>query len=145
MTSTASRVRTRKPPTRLAPKKIPGARLPVTGCNVFGREEDFIFLAMYGQTRREGANGDRSWDRSNIEPPKKRSTGRGPTGFMRLESTKLYSRILPLFDPSPTRPSELSRTWTYLHKSRFTILCPELPRPDGKSVRLELEVYKDRS
>jgi hypothetical protein len=42
----------------------------------------------------EGANGDRSGDRSNC----------GPTRFMRLESTKLYSRILPLFDLSPTRP-----------------------------------------
>src|ERR1700693_4340273 len=32
-----------------------------------------------------GANGDRS----NIEPVRKRSTGSGPTRFMRLESTKL--------------------------------------------------------
>src|SRR5258705_13150060 len=37
--STASRVRTRKPPARLAPKKISVARLPVTGSDVFGREE----------------------------------------------------------------------------------------------------------
>jgi hypothetical protein len=41
---TASRVGTRKPPTRLAPKKISIARLPVTGSNVFGREEDIAFL-----------------------------------------------------------------------------------------------------
>jgi serine/threonine protein kinase len=44
MSSTASRVRTRKPPTRLAPKKISVARLPVTGGDVFGREEDIAFL-----------------------------------------------------------------------------------------------------
>src|SRR5208282_6020682 len=38
--STASRIRTRKPPARPAPKKISVARLPVTGSDVFGREED---------------------------------------------------------------------------------------------------------
>jgi serine/threonine protein kinase len=42
--STASRVGTRKPPGRLAPKKISVARLPVTGSDVFGREEDIAFL-----------------------------------------------------------------------------------------------------
>jgi serine/threonine protein kinase len=42
--SPASRVGTRKPPTRLAPKKISVARLPVTGSDVFGREEDIAFL-----------------------------------------------------------------------------------------------------
>jgi serine/threonine protein kinase len=42
--SNASRVATRKPPTRLAPKKISVARLPVTGSDVFGREEDLAFL-----------------------------------------------------------------------------------------------------
>ena len=41
---TASRVGTRKPPARLAPKKISIARLPVTGSEVFGREEDIAFL-----------------------------------------------------------------------------------------------------
>jgi serine/threonine protein kinase len=39
-----SRVGTRKPSTRLAPKKISLARLPVTGSDVFGREEDLTFL-----------------------------------------------------------------------------------------------------
>src|SRR5262249_15757589 len=42
--STASRVGTRKPPAKLAPKKISVARLPVTGSDVFGREEDIAFL-----------------------------------------------------------------------------------------------------
>src|SRR5271165_668607 len=42
--STASRVGTRKPPARVAPKKISVARLPVTGSDVFGREEDIDFL-----------------------------------------------------------------------------------------------------
>jgi hypothetical protein len=42
--STASRVGTRKPPARLAPEKISIARLPVTGSDVFGREEDIAFL-----------------------------------------------------------------------------------------------------
>jgi serine/threonine protein kinase len=35
-----SRVGTRKPPARLGPKKISVARLPVTGSDIFGREED---------------------------------------------------------------------------------------------------------
>ena len=39
-----SRVGIRKPPGRLAPKKISVARLPVTGSDVFGREEDIAFL-----------------------------------------------------------------------------------------------------
>jgi serine/threonine protein kinase len=39
-----SGVATRKPPARLAPKKISVARLPVTGSDVFGREEDIAFL-----------------------------------------------------------------------------------------------------
>jgi serine/threonine protein kinase len=42
--STASRVGTRNPPARLAPEKISVARLPVTGSDVFGREEDIAFL-----------------------------------------------------------------------------------------------------
>jgi serine/threonine protein kinase len=41
--STASRVRT-QPLARLGPKKISLARLPVTGSDVFGREEDLAFL-----------------------------------------------------------------------------------------------------
>jgi predicted ATPase len=39
-----SRVGTRKPPARPVPKKISVARLPVTGSEVFGREEDIAFL-----------------------------------------------------------------------------------------------------
>ena len=42
--SADSRVGTRRPPTRLGPKKISVARLPVTGSDVFGREEDIAFL-----------------------------------------------------------------------------------------------------
>src|SRR5215469_1969270 len=44
MPSSDSRVGTRKPPSRLVPKKISVARLPVTGSDVFGREEDIAFL-----------------------------------------------------------------------------------------------------
>jgi serine/threonine protein kinase len=44
MPSTASRVGTRKPPARLAPEKISVARLPVTGSDVFGRDEDIALL-----------------------------------------------------------------------------------------------------
>ena len=44
MPPAASRVGTRKPPARLAPKKISVARLPVTGSDLFGREEDIAFL-----------------------------------------------------------------------------------------------------
>jgi predicted ATPase len=40
----ASRVGTRKPPARSGPKKISVARLPITGSDVFGREEDIGFL-----------------------------------------------------------------------------------------------------
>jgi len=42
--STASRVGTRRLPARLGPEKISVARLPVTGSDVFGREEDIAFL-----------------------------------------------------------------------------------------------------
>ena len=42
--ATASRVGTRKPSSRLGPKNISIARLPVTGSDVFGREEDIAFL-----------------------------------------------------------------------------------------------------
>jgi hypothetical protein len=42
--STPLRVATRKPSTRLAPEKISVARLPVTGSDLFGREEDIAFL-----------------------------------------------------------------------------------------------------
>jgi tetratricopeptide (TPR) repeat protein len=42
--SAASRVGTRKRPARLAPEKISVARLPVTGSDVFGREEDIALL-----------------------------------------------------------------------------------------------------
>jgi serine/threonine protein kinase len=40
----ASRADTRRPPAKLGPKKISVARLPVTGSDVFGREEDVAFL-----------------------------------------------------------------------------------------------------
>ena len=42
--STPPGVGTRKPPARPAPKKISIARLPVTGSDLFGREEDMAFL-----------------------------------------------------------------------------------------------------
>src|SRR6202011_575617 len=51
--STASRIGTRKPPARLAPEKISLARLPITGSDVFGREEDIAFL-------------DRSWAKKDV-------------------------------------------------------------------------------
>jgi serine/threonine-protein kinase len=38
------RVGTRRPPARLGPKKISVARLPITGSDLFGREEDIAFL-----------------------------------------------------------------------------------------------------
>jgi serine/threonine protein kinase len=41
---TASRAAPRRPPPRPGPKKISVARLPVTGSDVFGREEDIVFL-----------------------------------------------------------------------------------------------------
>src|SRR5262249_16306430 len=41
---TASRVGTRRPPARLGPAEISVARLPVTGSQVFGREEDIALL-----------------------------------------------------------------------------------------------------
>jgi hypothetical protein len=41
--STALHVGTRRPPARQGPKKISIARLPVTGSDVFGREEDIVF------------------------------------------------------------------------------------------------------
>jgi hypothetical protein len=44
MPPAASRGGTRKPAARLGPKKILVARLPVTGSDVFGREEDIAFL-----------------------------------------------------------------------------------------------------
>jgi serine/threonine protein kinase len=42
--SAESRVGTRRPQAILGPEKIPVARLPVTGSDVFGREEDIAFL-----------------------------------------------------------------------------------------------------
>jgi serine/threonine protein kinase len=39
-----SRTETRKPPARRGPKKISVAKLPVTGSDLFGREEDMAFL-----------------------------------------------------------------------------------------------------
>jgi serine/threonine protein kinase len=51
--SSASPVLTRKRPTRLAPKRISIAKLPVTGSDLFGREEDIAFL-------------DRAWANEDI-------------------------------------------------------------------------------
>ncbi|MBV9297998.1 MAG: protein kinase [Verrucomicrobia bacterium] len=42
--STVSPIGHRRPPARMGPKKISVARLPVTGSNLFGREEDIVFL-----------------------------------------------------------------------------------------------------
>src|SRR6516165_1815165 len=42
--SAASRAAPRMPPSSLAPEKISVARLPITGSNLFGREEDIAFL-----------------------------------------------------------------------------------------------------
>ena len=42
--SSTSRVGTRKPPERAVLKRISVARLPITGSDVFGREEDIAFL-----------------------------------------------------------------------------------------------------
>jgi serine/threonine protein kinase len=50
---TVSRIGSRKPPARLAPDKISLARLPVTGGEIFGREEDITFL-------------DRAWAKKEV-------------------------------------------------------------------------------
>jgi hypothetical protein len=50
---TGSRVGTRKPPAKPAPEKISVARLPVTGSDLFGREEDIAFL-------------DRAWAKKDV-------------------------------------------------------------------------------
>ena len=47
-----SHTRTRKPLARLGPEKISVARLPVTGSDVFGREEDIAFLDRAWANRR---------------------------------------------------------------------------------------------
>jgi serine/threonine protein kinase len=44
MSAADSRLATRRSPAKLGPKKISVARLPVTGSDVFGREEDIAFL-----------------------------------------------------------------------------------------------------
>jgi predicted ATPase len=44
MSPAASRTGSRKPPARQGPKKISVAKLPVTGSDLFGREEDIAFL-----------------------------------------------------------------------------------------------------
>ena len=44
MRPTNLRARTRGPPAKLGPKKISVARLPITGSDLFGREEDIAFL-----------------------------------------------------------------------------------------------------
>jgi serine/threonine protein kinase/tetratricopeptide (TPR) repeat protein len=44
MPAYVSSVGTRRPPARLGPKKISLARLPITGSDIFGREEDIAFL-----------------------------------------------------------------------------------------------------
>jgi hypothetical protein len=44
MATPASRAVTRKPRARLGPAKISVARLPITGSDIFGREEDIAFL-----------------------------------------------------------------------------------------------------
>jgi tetratricopeptide (TPR) repeat protein len=44
MTTPVSRALTRRPRARLGPEKISVARLPITGSDVFGREEDIAFL-----------------------------------------------------------------------------------------------------
>ena len=49
--SAASRFGTRKLPKRLGPKKISVARLPVTGSDVFGRDEDIAFLDAAWENR----------------------------------------------------------------------------------------------
>ena len=50
---TVSRIGSRKPPASLAPDKISLARLPVTGSEIFGREEDITFL-------------DRAWAKKEV-------------------------------------------------------------------------------
>jgi serine/threonine protein kinase len=44
MPSAPAPARTRRPPSKPGPKKISVARLPVTGSDIFGREEDIAFL-----------------------------------------------------------------------------------------------------
>jgi hypothetical protein len=52
--STASRVRTRRRLANPGPEKISVARLPITGIDIFGREEDLAFL-------------DRAWANEDVQ------------------------------------------------------------------------------
>jgi hypothetical protein len=72
--STASRVRTRKPPAQ--PDKISLGRLPVTGSEIFGREEDIAFL-------------DRAWGKKEVNVVTNRCLGLGSGNKMPTWREKL--------------------------------------------------------
>jgi hypothetical protein len=65
---------TRLPPARLGPEKISVARLPITGSDVFGREEDIAFLDDAAPARvlttspGKYAGQDNGWVLALIEP-----------------------------------------------------------------------------
>jgi len=108
-----SRVGTRQAPAGPAPKKISIARLPVTGSDIFGREDDIAFL-------------DRAWANEDINV----------VTFYVIDSgwAKKECRLAPTqFHPKPQEPSAtiLGSSKFYEHCAVFRILQLHFAKPIG--------------
>ena len=128
--SSASRVATRKPPARLAPKKISLARLPITGSDVFGRKEDIAFL-------------DRAWANKNVNVVTIVAwAGVGKSTlvnhWLRRMAAKHYRFAELVFGWSTGFAVCFSRLWVLRRpKLRLRFAQPSAPHGSRKSVSLE--------
>jgi serine/threonine protein kinase len=97
MPSAASRAATRKPRATIAPKKISVARLPITGSDVFGREEDIAFL-------------DRAWANKDVNVVT-------IVAWAGVGKSALVNHWLRRMAAEHYRPAELVFGWSFYRQS----------------------------
>jgi serine/threonine protein kinase len=121
MPSTASRVGARKPPTRLAPKKISVARLPVTGSDVFGREEDIAFL-------------DRAWANKDVNVVT-------IVAWAGVGKSTLVNHWLRRMAADHYRSAELIFGWSFYRQGTSGRLRPRMNFLMRVSLGLEIQIH----
>jgi hypothetical protein len=119
--SAASRVGTRRPPARLGPKKISVARLPVTGSDVFGREDDIAFL-------------DRAWANKDVNVVT-------IVAWAGVGKSTLVNHWLRRLAAEHYRSAQLVFGWSFYRRGQVEVLRPQMNLLTRLSVGLEIQIH----
>jgi hypothetical protein len=121
MPPTGSPAGTRKPPSKRGSKRISVARLPVTGSDVFGREEDIAFL-------------DRAWANKDVNVVT-------IVAWAGVGKSTLVNRWLRRMAAKQYRSAELVFGWSFYRQGTRGGLHPQMNFSMRLSLGLEIQIH----